>query len=100
MYIKYCVFGNIYFYLDSNNIILGRFMVKAFLTLNTLPDKMEKVLNDIKEIKGVEQAHTVYGIYDIIAEVRGKDVNELKGLILKVRKMPDVLHTLIQIVVK
>jgi DNA-binding Lrp family transcriptional regulator len=75
-------------------------MVKAFLTLNTLPDKMEKVLNDIKEIKGVEQAHTVYGIYDIIAEVRGKDVNELKGLILKVRKMPDVLHTLIQIVVK
>ena len=75
-------------------------MVKAFLTLNTLPDKMEKVLNDIKEIKGVEQAHTVYGIYDIIAEVRGKDVNEIKGLILKVRKMPDVLHTLIQVVAK
>lgn len=61
-------------------------MVMAFLTINTLPDKMEKVLRDIEEINGVKNAYMVYGNYDLIAEVKGKNVEDLRNVILKIRK--------------
>ena len=73
-------------------------MVRAFLTVNTVPDKMEQVLKDIREINGVKQAHMVYGIYDVISEVQADTMDDLRSLILKIRKMPDVFHLLVQIV--
>ena len=73
-------------------------MVKAFLTVNTVPDKMEQVLRDMREIEGIEQAHMVYGIYDIISEVQADNIDELRILIMKIRKMPYVFHLLVQIV--
>ncbi|MEJ2271751.1 MAG: Lrp/AsnC ligand binding domain-containing protein [Candidatus Bathyarchaeota archaeon] len=73
-------------------------MVKAFLTVNTIPDKMEQVLRDMRKIKGVEQAHMVYGLYDIILEVLADNIDELRSLILKIRKNPDVFHLLVQLV--
>ena len=73
-------------------------MVRAFLTVNTVPDKMEQVLKDIREIDGVKQAHMVYGIYDVISEVQADTIDDLRSLILKIRKMPDVFHLLVQIV--
>jgi len=73
-------------------------MVKALLTINIVPDKMNQVVRDIREIKGVERAHMVFGIYDVITEVRTQNVKQLRGLILKIRKMPNVYNSLIQIV--
>ena len=73
-------------------------MVRAFLTVNTVPDKMEQVLKDIREINGVKQAHMVYGIYDVISEVQADTMDDLRSLILKIRKMPDVFHLLVQII--
>lgn len=73
-------------------------MVRAFLTVNTVPDKMEQVLKDIREINGVKQVHMVYGIYDVISEVQADTMDDLRSLILKIRKMPDVFHLLVQIV--
>ena len=73
-------------------------MVRAFLTVNTVPDKMEQVLKDIREINGVKQAHMVYGIYDVISEVQADTMDDLRSLILKIRKIPDVFHLLVQIV--
>jgi DNA-binding Lrp family transcriptional regulator len=74
-------------------------MVMAFLTINTIPDKIENVLRDIKEIQGIKQAHMVYGNFDVIAELKAKNIEELRNMILKIRKMPNVLLTLIQMVV-
>ena len=74
-------------------------MVKAFLTINTVPDKIENVLEDIKKIDGVEEAHMLYGIYDIIAKVGAPNIKELRELILKIRKMSNTSFTSIQLVI-
>jgi DNA-binding Lrp family transcriptional regulator len=74
-------------------------MVRAFLTINTVPDKIENVLEDIKKIDGVEETHMLYGIYDIIAKVRAANIKELRELILKIRKMSDISFTSIQLVI-
>ena len=73
-------------------------MVNAFLTINIVPDKMEQVLKEIMEINGVKQAHMVYGIYDVITEVRANNAEELRGIILIIRKMQNVLIPNIQLV--
>ena len=75
-------------------------MIMAFLTINTVPDKLENVLRDIREIQGLKQAHMVYGNFDVIAELKAKNIEDLREMILKIRKMPNVLLTLIQMVVK
>ena len=40
------------------------------------------VLEQIKQIEGVEEAYLVYGNYDIIAKVTSKDVNDLKKRVI------------------
>lgn len=75
-------------------------MIRAFLTVNTVPDKIEQVLRDIQKIEGVKQTHMVYGIYDVISEVQADNIDDLRSLILKIRKMPNVFHLLVQIVRK
>ena len=45
-------------------------MSLAYVMMNTAPDKMETVLEEVEEIDGVEDAYMLYGVYDIIAEVK------------------------------
>jgi DNA-binding Lrp family transcriptional regulator len=44
----------------------------AYVMINIVPDKVEAVLNDVKEIEGVKEAYIIYGVYDIIAGVKAK----------------------------
>ena len=60
-------------------------MSVTYVMINTVPDKMEVVLKEIREIEGVEEAYMVYGVYDIITEVKVGDDTELKDTILKIR---------------
>jgi DNA-binding Lrp family transcriptional regulator len=74
-------------------------MVMAFLSINTVPDQIENVLENIKKIDGVEEAYMVYGIFDIIAKIKATDIKELRELILEIRKMSNVSLTSIQRIV-
>jgi DNA-binding Lrp family transcriptional regulator len=69
-------------------------MTLAFVMLNTVPDQMERVLEKIKEIEGVEEAYMLYGVYDIVAVVKPETTEELKGIILRIRTVKHVLSTL------
>lgn len=74
-------------------------MSVAYVMINTVPDKMEAVLEDVKKVKGVEEAYMLYGVYDIIMEVKAENVEELKDTILKIRKLQHILSTLTLLVV-
>ncbi len=74
-------------------------MAVAFVMLNTEPNQMESVLESIMKIKGVEEAYMLYGVYDIIAEVRAENIEALKLQILDIRKLQYVLSTLTLLVV-
>jgi DNA-binding Lrp family transcriptional regulator len=74
-------------------------MSLAYVMMNTVPDKMEKVIEKIKKLEGVEEAYMLYGVYDIIALVKAGNIEELKATILKIRKNEYVSSTLTLLVV-
>jgi len=66
----------------------------AYVMINTVPEKVEMVLEDVKEIKGVEEAYIIYGVYDIIAEVKAENDNNLWAIIIKIRKLQHIMSTI------
>jgi len=69
-------------------------MPLAFVMINSVPDQSEWVHERIGEIKGVEEAYRLYGVYDIVAVVKAKTTEELKGIILHIRTVKHVVATL------
>ena len=69
-------------------------MSSAYVMINTVPDKVETVLNDVKEIEGVKEAYIIYGLYDIIAGVEAKKNDDLWDIIIKIRKLKNILSTI------
>jgi len=72
----------------------------AFVMANSVPDQSEWVLERIGEVEGVEEAYRTFGVYDIVAVVKAKTNEELKGIILNIRKVKHVVSTLTLMVVK
>jgi len=75
-------------------------MSSVYVLLNTKPGQMESVLEEIKEIDGVEEAYMVYGLYDICAKVKTEIPQELKGVVQKIRSQDNVSSTLTLMVVQ
>ena len=75
-------------------------MTLAFVMINSVPDQSEWVLDRIGEIEGVEEAYRIWGVYDIIAVVKAETIEELKGIILYIRKVKHVLSSITLIVIK
>ena len=69
-------------------------MPLAFVMVNTIPDQMEHVLEKIREIECVEDAYMLYGVYDILAEVKTETTEELKEIILRIRTVKHALNTI------
>jgi hypothetical protein len=47
---------------------------------------MEKVIQDLKKIAGIEQANKVYGVYDIIVIINARTTSELSEVTLRIQK--------------
>jgi DNA-binding Lrp family transcriptional regulator len=69
-------------------------MSLAFVLINTIPDKMEDVLEHIKEIESVEEAYMLYGVYDIMAEIKSRTSNDTRNIVLRIRSVKGVTSTL------
>ena len=75
-------------------------MAASFVLINVEIGAEEEVLNDLRPIPEVKEAHLVYGVYDIIAIVEAPTMQELKDVIsLKIRRLDKVHSTLTMIVV-
>lgn len=60
-----------------------------------------EVLNELKKVDGVEEAYSVYGVYDIIAKVRAESMEKLKDIVTwKIRRINKVRSTLTMIVIE
>ena len=69
------------------------------MMINTVPDKVEEVLDELREIEAVKEAYMIYGVYDIIAEVKAGNAEELKDMILNIRRLNHISSTLTLLVV-
>jgi len=56
-------------------------MPTAYVLLNTEIGAENQVLKALKKIEGVEEAHRLWGVYDIIANVKAESMKKLQRLV-------------------
>jgi DNA-binding Lrp family transcriptional regulator len=73
-------------------------LATAFVLINTDLGSEREVLKEIKEIPGVREVYSVYGVHDIIARIETDTMQELKNIISwKIRRRDKVRSTLTMI---
>jgi DNA-binding Lrp family transcriptional regulator len=67
----------------------------AFILINTTAGAEEKVVEKLRNMEGVDEVHTVYGTYDIVAKIRIKSAaDKLKeDVTWHIRRMNEVQST-------
>ncbi|MFW9788083.1 MAG: Lrp/AsnC family transcriptional regulator [Candidatus Thorarchaeota archaeon] len=69
-------------------------MVKAYILIKATVGQEDAVLKEMLSLSVTEEAHKVFGPYDIMAEVRGRDMETLVEIITeKVRKIKGITDT-------
>lgn len=71
-------------------------MPVAYLLINT-ESFDSSLLKTLRTIRGVEEAHAVYGVYDIVVRTRADTMESLKDTHNKIRKLNKVKQTLTMI---
>ena len=64
------------------------------MLLNVEIDSKREVLDSLKEIPDVKEAHQLYGVYDFIIRVEAETMQELKDLINRIRDIGKIRSTL------
>ena len=68
----------------------------AYVLINT-EEFDPQMMKTLRSIKGVEEAHPLYGVYDIIVKTRADTMEEVKKTHDKIRKLERVRQTLTMI---
>jgi DNA-binding Lrp family transcriptional regulator len=69
-------------------------MPKAFVMINVKVGTDRDVVTDLKSLKHVDKVYEVYGVYDIVAEVKAETMEALKQTVnSEMRKLKSVLAT-------
>ncbi|MGA2198497.1 MAG: Lrp/AsnC family transcriptional regulator [Nitrososphaerales archaeon] len=69
-------------------------MPRAFVMINVKVGTDKDVVSQLKTFKYVDKVYEVYGVYDIVAEVRASSMEELKETVNSdMRKLKNVLAT-------
>jgi DNA-binding Lrp family transcriptional regulator len=71
-------------------------MPMAYLLINTEEFDLQ-LMKALREIKGVEEAYPLYGVYDIIVRTRADTMNQIKEIHNRIRKLKKVRQTLTMI---
>ena len=70
-------------------------MPRAYILINAEAGAESEVLEALKAIQEVKEAHMVYGVYDIIARLETKTMEELKNVVSwKIRRLYKVRSTI------
>ncbi|MBS3795594.1 MAG: Lrp/AsnC ligand binding domain-containing protein [Candidatus Thorarchaeota archaeon] len=69
-------------------------MVKSYVLIKTQAGKEDKVLRDLGAMNVVEEAHKVFGEFDIVAEVRARDMETVVEVVTeRIRKVGAIEDT-------
>jgi len=73
----------------------------AFVLINTEIGSEGEVLSELRKVEGVEEAYSVYGVYDIVAKVKAETMEKLKDIVTwRIRRLNKVRSTLTMIVIE
>ena len=74
-------------------------MPQAYVLLNTEIGAESQVLRALKKIDGVEEAHNLWGVYDIIANVKADTIENLKFIITKRIEKIERIHSKLTMII-
>lgn len=70
-------------------------MISAVVLLNTDLGVSDEVINNLRSIEGVEEAHALYGVYDLLVKVKADSIDDLKAVTKKrIKKVAGVTSSL------
>lgn len=70
-------------------------MDTAFVLVTCDLGSEKSVIDELKDVKSINEVHGTFGIYDIVAKVENFDVQKiLDSTIAQIRKIPHVRSTL------
>ncbi|MEM2935812.1 MAG: Lrp/AsnC ligand binding domain-containing protein [Candidatus Bathyarchaeia archaeon] len=76
-------------------------MPVAFVLINAEIGAESDVVKELRKIEGVEEAYTVYGVYDIVAKIKANSMDRLKEIVAwHIRRLNKVRSTLTMIVIE
>lgn len=76
-------------------------MPTAFVLISVELGKEEGILKVLRGMRGIKEAHFVYGPHDIIAKIEAEDSETLKNIVtFKIRGLNEVQSTLTMTVVE
>ena len=74
-------------------------MPVAYLLVNTAIGTEKQVLRALKEVEGVEEVHNLWGVYDLIANVKADSMEGLREIITqRIEKIGNIISKLTMIV--
>jgi Lrp/AsnC family transcriptional regulator for asnA, asnC and gidA len=65
----------------------------AYLLINT-EEFDQQLMKELRNVKGVEEAYPLYGVYDIIVRTKADTMDQIKEIHNRIRKMEKVRQTL------
>jgi DNA-binding Lrp family transcriptional regulator len=65
----------------------------GFILVNVKPGAVKEVSRQFCEIDRVNEVHEVHGSEDLIVKIAAKNLSRLRSVILKARRIPDVVDT-------
>jgi DNA-binding Lrp family transcriptional regulator len=75
--------------------------MNAYALIRISPNKVKSVVEETKEIKGVQKVHPVTGPYDAIAFIEAADMKELGKVVLaEIHSLDGVIDTTTCLVVE
>lgn len=75
-------------------------MTLAFVLVNCRLDSAKVVLDELERITEVTEASTLSGAYDIIAKVEANSIEQVKRVVMKIRRIEGVSSSLTLLQVK
>jgi len=73
-------------------------MPTAFILVNTEIGAENQVLNNLRNIDGVEEAHGLWGVYDLIVNVKAPSMDELKEITKRISEIGQINSKLTMLV--
>lgn len=79
----------------------GENLVRVFVFINAEPGRESEALEKLRKVKGVIEAHLLYGVHDMVAVVEVDTVDRVKEVVsANIRRIEGVRSTLTMIVME
>ena len=76
-------------------------MISAVVLVNTDSNTQDTVLKSLRQVDGVEEAHALYGVYDLLIKIKANSIDKLKEITkLRIKTIAGVKNSLTLMVVQ